>query len=94
VRHERASGNPGRGMWGARGLTGGWSSQTERSSLAHRGDGSSASGRGVLKNLLELVAGLEDEAACATFRARLGWGVPGAVEEDTGRIGPDIQKPA
>lgn len=49
-------------------------------------------GDGILKNLLEFVASLQEEAC----RARLpvcgvGIGVPGAVEEKTGRIGPEIQ---
>jgi len=49
-------------------------------------------GAGILKNLLELVAGLEDEAQRADLPVRgIGVGVPGAVEETTGRIGPDIQ---
>lgn len=49
-------------------------------------------GDGVLKNLLEFVAGLADEARTSRRAVRgLGVGVPGAVEESTGRIGPDIQ---
>jgi glucokinase len=49
-------------------------------------------GEGVLKNLLEFVACLEDDArkACLPIRG-LGVGVPGAVDVETGRIGPDIQ---
>lgn len=49
-------------------------------------------GEGVLKNLLELVTGLEDEARGARLSVQgLGVGVPGAVEAETGRIGPDVQ---
>ena len=49
-------------------------------------------GEGILKNLLELVASLEDETRRLQLPVRgLGVGVPGAVEEGTGRIGPDIQ---
>jgi glucokinase len=49
-------------------------------------------GEGVLKNLLEFVACLADEARTSRLPARgLGVGVPGAVEEGTGRIGSDIQ---
>ncbi len=49
-------------------------------------------GDGVLKNLLEFVAGLADEARASRMPVQgLGVGVPGAVEETTGRIGPDIQ---
>ena len=47
---------------------------------------------GVLKNLLELIASLQDQARGLRRPVRgLGVGVPGAVEEGTGRIGPDIQ---
>jgi glucokinase len=49
-------------------------------------------GDGVLKNLLEFVAGLVNEAGTLRVSVRgIGVGVPGAVEEGTGRIGPDIQ---
>jgi len=49
-------------------------------------------GEGVLRNLLELVTGLADDARMFRLPVRgLGVGVPGAVEEDTGRIGTDIQ---
>jgi len=49
-------------------------------------------GEGILKNLLELIASLEDETRRLQRPVRgLGIGVPGAVEEGTGRIGPDIQ---
>jgi glucokinase len=49
-------------------------------------------GEGLLKNLLEFVACLADEARTSRLPVRgLGVGVPGAVEEHTGRIGPDIQ---
>jgi len=49
-------------------------------------------GDGVLKNLLEMVAGLEDAAREARLCVQgLGVGVPGAVDEYAGRIGPDIQ---
>ncbi len=49
-------------------------------------------GDGVLKNLLEFVAGLADEARASRMPVQgLGVGVPGAVEESTGRIGPDVQ---
>lgn len=49
-------------------------------------------GEGVLKNLFELVAELDDEARQARCAIQgIGVGVPGAVEEEAGRIGPDIQ---
>ena len=49
-------------------------------------------GEGVLKNLLEFVANLADDARASHRSVQgLGVGVPGAVEESTGRIGPDIQ---
>ena len=49
-------------------------------------------GEGVLKNLLEFVACLVDEARTSGHPVQgLGVGVPGAVEESTGRISPDIQ---
>ena len=49
-------------------------------------------GDGVLKNLLEFIAGLADDARASHRPVQgLGVGVPGAVEESTGRIGPDIQ---
>jgi len=49
-------------------------------------------GEGVLKNLLELVVCLAGEARASRLSVHgLGVGVPGAVEEGTGRIGPDIQ---
>jgi glucokinase len=49
-------------------------------------------GEGVLKNLLEFVADLEDDARRVRLPVRgLGVGVPGTVEAETGRIGPDIQ---
>ena len=49
-------------------------------------------GEGVLKNILALVEELEEEARAAQFSLLgLGVGVPGAVEEGSGRIGPDIQ---
>jgi glucokinase len=52
-------------------------------------------GEGVLKNLFELVAGLQDEARQARLVVQgVGVGVPGAVEEEAGRIGPDIQNVA
>ncbi|MBI2562889.1 MAG: ROK family protein [candidate division NC10 bacterium] len=49
-------------------------------------------GEGVLRNLLEVVAGLLDEArrlACPVLGA--GVGAPGVIEVDTGTIGEDIQ---
>jgi glucokinase len=49
-------------------------------------------GEGVLKNLLELVANLTEAARAVRLQAwGVGVGVPGVVEEETGRIGPDIQ---
>ena len=49
-------------------------------------------GEGVLKNLLELVGSLADEAGRNGLDIRgLGVGLPGAVDVQTGRIGPDIQ---
>jgi glucokinase len=49
-------------------------------------------GEGVLKNLLEFVACLADDARASHRPVQgIGVGVPGAVEESTGRIGPDIQ---
>jgi glucokinase len=49
-------------------------------------------GEGVLKNLFELVAEFDDEARKARRVVQgIGVGVPGAVDEDAGRIGPDIQ---
>ena len=49
-------------------------------------------GEGVLKNLLELIASLQGQARGMHRPVRgLGVGVPGVVEEGTGRIGPDIQ---
>ena len=49
-------------------------------------------GDGVLKNLLELIASLQDQARGMRRPVLgLGVGVAGAVEEGTGRIGPDIQ---
>jgi glucokinase len=49
-------------------------------------------GEGVLKNLLEFVADLANDARASRRSVQgLGVGVPGAVEESTGRIGPDIQ---
>lgn len=49
-------------------------------------------GEGVLNNLVEVIACLTEEARASGLPVRgLGIGVPGAVEETTGRIGPDIQ---
>jgi glucokinase len=49
-------------------------------------------GEGILKNVLEFVACLEEDATRGGLRVRgLGVGVPGAVDVETGRIGPDIQ---
>lgn len=49
-------------------------------------------GEGILKNTLELVAQLEERARQTDLAVRgIGVGVPGAVDEETGRIGPDIQ---
>ena len=49
-------------------------------------------GEGILKNLLELVALLQDEAAGTRRPVRgLGIGVPGVVDMRTGAIGADIQ---
>ncbi len=49
-------------------------------------------GEGVLKNILALVGGLEGRARALGVAVRgLGVGVPGAVEPESGRIGPDIQ---
>jgi glucokinase len=49
-------------------------------------------GAAILKNLLEFVAELMNHARGLGCPLRgLGVGVPGAVDEETGRIGPDIQ---
>jgi glucokinase len=49
-------------------------------------------GEGILKNTLELVAQMEEHARQTDLAVRgIGVGVPGAVDEETGRIGPDIQ---